>query len=141
VTTLDEIEGIRRQCIEGTQRHREALIAAGYLPADRPDEAHPALRLLASVHLRPQRRQGKRDKVVLCDLATKRKPWREWPLSYNQPAHELKPRTDPVTAKERANRHKDYLDYSDALSRLQALSRTEELIKESWGEYRDSEPT
>ena len=43
-------------------------------------EAHPALRLLASVFLRPQRQQDKRDKVVLLDLAVLRKPWRDWPL-------------------------------------------------------------
>jgi hypothetical protein len=141
MTTLDEIEGLRRQCIEGTQRHRAALIAAGYLvEADRPHEDHPALRLLASVHLRPQRRHGKRDKVVLCDLAPYRKPFREWPLSYHQPAHELKPRTSPVTARELANRHKDYLDHSHALESMQALSRVEELFKEGWQEYRDSEP-
>jgi hypothetical protein len=140
MTALDEIEGLRRQCIEGTQRHRAALIAAGYLEADRPHEDHPALRLLASVHLRPQRRQGKRDKVVLCDLAPYRRPWRAWPLP-TWPERELEPRTDPVTARELANRHKDYLDHSHALESMQALSRVEELFKEGWEEYRDSEPT
>jgi hypothetical protein len=140
MTTLDEIEGIRRRCIEGTQSYRAALIAAGYLPADRPHEAHPALRLLASVHLRPQRRQGKRDKVVLCDLAPYRRPWREWPLP-TWPERELEPRTDPVTARELANRHEGYLENSYALQRLQAMDRVEELVEAAWNEYRDSEPT
>jgi hypothetical protein len=132
---------LRRQCIEGFLRHREALIAAGYLPPDRLHEDHPTLRLLANVFFRPQRRQGKRDKVVLCDLATKRKPFKGWPLKYNEPERKLEPRTDPVTARELANRHKDYLDHSHALESIQALSRVEELFKEGWEEYKDTAPT
>jgi hypothetical protein len=100
-------------------------------------EAHPGLRLLASVLLRPQRQKDKRDKVVLSDLAVYRKPWRDWPLP-TWPERELEPRTDPVTATELANKSEYYLDHSCALYRLQALSRVEELIEESWDEYRDS---
>jgi hypothetical protein len=102
-------------------------------------EAHPTLRLLASVFLRPQRQKDKRDKVVLCDLALYRRPWREWPLP-TSPERELEPRTDPVTGTELANKSEYYLDHSCALSRLQALSRIEELIEAAWDEYRDSVP-
>jgi hypothetical protein len=135
MTGLDEIEGLRRQCIEGTQSYRAALIAAGHM-TDWPIEAHPALGLLASVILRQQRQQGKRDKVVLCDLAPYRKPWREWPLCTG-PERELEPRTDPVTANELAGRSEYLRDHSHALSRLEALSRVEELISAAWNEYSD----
>jgi hypothetical protein len=131
-------EFFRHQCIEGTQRYRAALIAAGHM-ADWPiDHESRSLHLLASLFFRPQRRKGKRDKVVLSDLAIYRKPWREWPL-LTLPERELEPRTDPITATELANRRKDYLDHLDALSRLQALNRVEELIEDSWREYRDTE--
>jgi hypothetical protein len=136
-----DVAQLRRQCIVGTQSYRAALIAAGYIAADTDQhEAHPALRLLANVFFRPQRQQGKRDKVVLSDLAPYRRPFREWPLP-TWPERELEPRTTPVTATELANRHKHDLDYSDALSRFQALNRAEELIEESWDEYRDPPPS
>jgi hypothetical protein len=102
-------------------------------------EAHPTLRLLASVFLRPQRQKDKRDKVVLSELAVYRKPWLDWPLP-TWSERELQPRTDPVTVTELANESEYYLDHSCAISRLQALSRVEELIEESWDEYRDSVP-
>jgi hypothetical protein len=156
MTGLDEIEGLRRQCIEGTQSYRAALIAA-YIAPDRPSqylrsvsrslklpwrtfiggqEEHPTPRLLANVFLRPQRQQGKRDKVVLSDLAPYRKPWREWPLCTG-PERELEPRTDPVTANELAVRSEYLRDHTHALSRLEALSRVEELISAAWNEYSD----
>jgi hypothetical protein len=97
---------------------------------------HPRLRLLAKVFFRPQRRKGKRDKIVLCDLAPYRAPWRDWPLP-TWPERELEPRKAPVTATELAKRSEDYLDHLQAISRFEALSRVEELIEESWDEYRD----
>jgi hypothetical protein len=99
-------------------------------------EAHPALRLLANVFLRPQRQQDKRDKVVLADLAPYRKPFKEWPL-FTGPQRALEPRTAPITATERARQREYNRDHSDALSRLKALSRVEEWINASWKEYRD----
>ena len=50
-----------------------AVRSGAFAPSGR-HEAHPALRLLASVFLRPQRQKDKRDKVVLSDLAIYRKP-------------------------------------------------------------------
>jgi hypothetical protein len=135
-----DVAQLRRQCIEGSQRYRAALIAVGHLPATSLHEDHPALRLLAGLFFRPQRQKDKRDKVVLCDLAPYRKPFREWPLP-TWPERELKPRTDPITASERASRCEYSRDHSHALARLEALSRVEELIEAAWDEYRDPPPS
>jgi hypothetical protein len=101
-------------------------------------EAHPALRLLANVFLRPQRQQGKRDKVVLADLAPYRKPWRDWPLFPTGHERALEPRTAPVTATERARQREYKRDHREALARLNALSNVEEWIDKAWSEYRDT---
>jgi hypothetical protein len=140
IPDADEAE-LRRQCIEGTQAHRAALIAAGYLPADIQLEDHPALHLLASVILRPQRQKDKRDKVVLCDLAPYRRPFREWPLKCNEGAAGLEPRKGLITATERARRSEYSREHSHALARLTALDCVEEWIGAAWNEYRDPPPS